>query len=497
MFKHNSFFKKLRNQLLSINDSIESSFNKLNSFINNLKKNKFDKHNRAFYIIGSIVILTLGYFLLPTIYDKSIVKSKIKNQILKNYNIEIDFNDKVTYGLLPTPHFNSKKLSIMKDDGQIAIVNNFKVFINFDKFFSINNIKIKDIIFKKVDFRLNKNDISFFNDLLFIEKINNKIFFKNSNIFFLDAEKEEVLFINKIKEGKYFYDENNQENMVIFKNEIFNVPYKVLFRNNKLTRKLVTEFDSNKIRLSVKNNIDYGDDIKKGILNIMFINHNTSIKYDIKKNSLLFSSSDRKDNFEGAIFFKPFYLQADFRYNQLNSKLFLNEKSILHEIIKSEILNNKNLSMDIKLKINKLTNINHLNDIILKLGVQEGNLTLSNSSLKWKNDLNIILKESFINFDDNEVKLIGKIIFDYRQIENFYKSYQVKKKNRKKVEQIDVDFVYNFSSKKISFDNVKIDNKSDQNLEKFINNFNSADTKLINKVIFKNFINNFFSAYAG
>ena len=52
-------------------------------------------------------------------------------------------------------------------------------------------------------------------------------------------------------------------------------------------------------------------------------------------------------------------------------------------------------------------------------------------------------------------------------------------------------------SKKISFDNVKIDNKSDQNLEKFINNFNSADTKLINKVIFKNFINNFFNAYAG
>ena len=237
--------------------------------------------------------------------------------------------------------------------------------------------------------------------------------------------------------------------MVMFKNEIFNVPYKVLFRNNKLTRKLITEFDSNKIRLSVKNNINYSDDIKKGILDIMFINHNTSINYDIKKNSLLFSSLDRKNNFEGAIFFKPFYLQADFKYNQLNSKLFLNERSILHEIIKSEILNNKNLSMDFKLEIDNLTNINHLNNIVLKIGVQEGNLTLSNSSLKWKNDLNIVLKESFINFDDNEIKLIGKIIFDYRQIENFYKSYQVKKKNRKKIEQIDVDFVYNFSSKKL------------------------------------------------
>ena len=51
--------------------------------------------------------------------------------------------------------------------------------------------------------------------------------------------------------------------------------------------------------------------------------------------------------------------------------------------------------MDIKLKIDNLTNINHLNDIVLKLGVQEGNLNLSNSSLKWKNDMNIVLKESF------------------------------------------------------------------------------------------------------
>ena len=49
----------------------------------------------------------------------------------------------------------------------------------------------------------------------------------------------------------------------------------------------------------------------------------------------------------------------------------------------------------------------------------------------------------------------------------------------------------------MSFDNVKIDNKSSQNLDRFINNFNSADTKFINKVIFKNFINNFFSAYSG
>ena len=103
-------FKKLKKQFLSINDSIENYFDKFNLFIVRIKKNKIDQNNKAILIVGTLIILTLGYFLLPTIYDRNSVKSQIKNQLVQNFGIEVKFQEKITYGLLPKPHFNSKNL---------------------------------------------------------------------------------------------------------------------------------------------------------------------------------------------------------------------------------------------------------------------------------------------------------------------------------------------------------------------------------------------------
>ena len=84
MSKQNILSKKLKKQFLSINDSIESNFNKSRLFFLNLKKTKLYENNKVILIIGTFVILTLSYFLIPTLYDKNIIKSEIKNQIFKN-----------------------------------------------------------------------------------------------------------------------------------------------------------------------------------------------------------------------------------------------------------------------------------------------------------------------------------------------------------------------------------------------------------------------------
>ena len=496
MFKHNLIFKKLKKPFLSINDLIESYFDRLSSFIIKLKKNKYDEHNKAFIIIGTLIILTLGYFLLPTIYDRNIVKSKIQNQLFKKFNIEVRFEDKISYGLFPKPHFNSKNLIIINNKKKIAKIKNFKIFINFDKFFSINNVVTKNAIFKKADFNINKDDFLFFSKLLFLDKINDKIIFKDSNIFFLN-DKKEVLFINKIKKGTFFYDEKNLENIILSKNEIFNIPYRIIFKNNRINKNFSTEFNSKKIRLNVENETDYNKEVKKGILNMRFINKSTSINYDIKKDLIKFSSIDKRNSYNGQIDFKPFYLNVNFNYEQINSKNFLYENSIFHEIIKSQILNNKNLNLDIDFNVKKLTNINHLNNIALKIAIQEGDIILNNSNFMWKNDLKITLKESFLTYDDNGVKLIGKINLDYENIDSFYKTFQIRKKNRKDIKLIEIDFIYSFTSKEMSFDNVKINNLSNVNLEKFLDKFNSKESKLTNMVVFKNFMNSFFSAYDG
>ena len=73
MSKHNLSIKKIKKQFLSINDLIESNFNKLKYFNQNYKKIIFNKDNRVFLGIGIAVILTLFYFLLPTFYNKNII----------------------------------------------------------------------------------------------------------------------------------------------------------------------------------------------------------------------------------------------------------------------------------------------------------------------------------------------------------------------------------------------------------------------------------------
>ena len=59
-----------------------------------------------------------------------------------------------------------------------------------------------------------------------MEPNENKIIIKKSNIFFENSD-EELLFLNKIKNSKFYFDSYNLENVLISKNEIFNIPYTV------------------------------------------------------------------------------------------------------------------------------------------------------------------------------------------------------------------------------------------------------------------------------
>ena len=70
MSKHNFLNKKVKKQILSINDLIESNFNKIKYFRSNYKKILLSKENRVVLLAGTVVILTLSYLLIPTFYDK-------------------------------------------------------------------------------------------------------------------------------------------------------------------------------------------------------------------------------------------------------------------------------------------------------------------------------------------------------------------------------------------------------------------------------------------
>ena len=236
---------------------------------------------------------------------------------------------------------------------------------------------------------------------------------------------------------------------------------------------------------------------KEGKIDILFLNKDTSINYQIQKNLLTFSSSNNKNFYDGKIDFKPFYLSTNFNYEGINIKNFFDENSILIDFIDSEIFTNKNFSADLSFNVKKITNINQLSNLKFNVLIEEGKVNFSNSSIMWGEDCKITINDSLLSINDYGINVIGKIILSFKDIDKFYSSFQIQKKNRKKIKKIQLDYVYNFNTKNMSFDNIKVDNARNPELENFINNFNSQQDRAFNKITFKNFINNFLNIYSG
>ena len=147
--------------------------------------------------------------------------------------------------------------------------------------------------------------------------------------------------------------------------------------------------------------------------------------------------------------------------------------------------------------MNDITDIDELNKLALDVNIDQGEIILSGSNIMWKDACKIILSESLLSYDGEEINIIGKFIFNFKNINNLYSTFQINKNNRKDIKTIEIDFIYNFNENKIAFDNVKVENFPNADLQKFLDEFNSKNKKIFNKITFKNFVNNFFKIYAG
>ena len=495
MRKQNLLSKKIGKQILSINNLLESYFNSLRRFILDVKRLRFDKNNKVFLVIVPIIFLTLVYFLIPTAYNKEMIQKEIKNQINQKYNISIKFDNRIQYNFFPKPHFSSKNLLILNEQKKIGEVKNFKIYINFKNFFKFNQIQIQDIILDKVDFNLRKSDLSFFTTLLKTEPNRNKIKIKRSNIFFTSKDNE-VLLINQINDSQIYYDFKNLKNVFVSKNKVFNIPYKLIIGNDKLNEILDFELVSKKLVLKIENQTDYKMEDDKGSLKLTFKNKSNTFNYQIKQNSMDVFLSDTNKTFKGLLEFKPFYLVSNINYQTFRIKdLFKNPFFI--EILKSQILNNKNLNALINFDVKNVYDFDRFSDLSLKLKIEDGNYNFSNSNIIWKENVKVFFSDASLNFDKEKIYLNGRTSFDVKNKDEFYKFFQIKKELRKNIQKIELDINYDFNEEKITFDNLRIDNRSNKKIEEIVSNFNSSNKRFLNKITFKNFVNDILIAYFG
>ena len=74
----------------------------------------------------------------------------------------------------------------------------------------------------------------------------------------------------------------------------------------------------------------------------------------------------------------------------------------------------------------------------------------------WKDDLDINFEDCIVSYDRENINLIGTININVKDIDDFYKSFQVKKTDRKKIKKMKFDFNYDLNQRDVKFSNIKI-----------------------------------------
>jgi hypothetical protein len=491
-----SFFNSLKvlitsKKKLSLNERIENFFNNLKVLITSKKKIKVNLLNldkRIIMSAGAVIILIFTYFLIPTFYDQNSVKISLKNQIQEKYNLEVKFEKDLRYSLFPKPHFYIKDLIINYKDNDLAKTDITKIYISINNFFLLKNIKVKNLFFKQTEFYIDSKNFDFFEKILNSNKSKNYINFKNSKLFYQNIN-EDVVFLTNIINLRFLYDDEFNQQLYTSL-EIFNVPLKIKIVNNSEKKNTFIEMDSYNLRLNIQNNFNYNKENIPGLLTFKVINKLKKISYIMNKNSLNFNSVE--SDIKGRIDFKPFYLSSDLKFSELDMRKLFRNNSIFLDLLKADILNNQSLNSVINVNFEKIKNINYLKNFDLKIYFEEGKIFIKDSTFNWKSSILITIDNVELISAGNKIIFIGTLSFDFKDIDDFYSQYQIKKNYRKKINKIKLDFLLNLTNNEIQFDNIKVDGSSKQITDNYINNLNSKKLNLFNRVILKNSIKEFF-----
>ncbi len=496
MNNHNNFVKFINKTNLALNRLIKKNFNKLN--FDNL--HKITKSNKLVLSFVVLIILFLSYLSIPNVYDKTEISKKLNNQLQKKFNLNFNLSKDIKYNFFPRPHFIFKNTSILKNQIEISQVEELKIFITLKNLFSYKNFEVQNLIIEKSNFNLNNQTYNFFTELLDSNFKNNKIVIKDSSIFFRN-HKDEVLFINKILKMKYFYDNKSLQNKLVFKNQIFNLPYSVELSKDNIEKKIFSKINLFFLKLKIDHELDFNNEIKKGLANFTLNKNKFKATYSIDKNNFIFDLFDNFENSEisynGKINFNPFYSNLKGTLKEINILQFLNSNSIILQFLKTQILNNKNLNFDLNIYANKSQSFSNFTKINLNSKILEGLIDIDNTKFSWKDNVDFFLEDSLVYVKEGELILDGKLRLIIKNSNEIYKFLQTPKNYRTKFKNIELNLIYNFDRKTADLNNILIDKNNNKNVNDVLKNFIFKKNNLQNRVYLKNLLNRAVKSYAG
>jgi hypothetical protein len=219
------------------------------------------------------------------------------------------------------------------------------------------------------------------------------------------------------------------------------------------------------------------------------------------KNIFIFNLFDNLENsnflYEGEINFNPFYSKLTGTIKKINLFYLFDSNGLINQFLKSEILNNKNLNLNLNFYAGKSSNFRDFKNIFFNSKIQEGFIDIDNTKFSWKDSVDFLLKDSLIYVKDGELILDTKLDLTIKNADTIYKFLLTPKNTRTELKKIKANFVYNFDQKIINLDNIIIDNNSDKKVNELLKNFILKKNKLQNRVYLKNILNRAIKFYAG
>ena len=305
------------------------------------------------------------------------------------------------------------------------------------------------------------------------------------------------MFINHIESAKYVYDPKEFKNILYSKNNIFNLPYSMELSNNEEEKKLNSKINIESFGLLLQNQISYGDELKSGLLEFNKLNSKSIAEYKASKNYFEFKLFDKaqksKFSYNGKLNFRPFHYYLEGSVYSIDFSHLFSANAIIIQLLKTEILNNKNIDFKLNISANKIKNFDNFKNIFVNSKIQEGLIDFDQTKLSWKNHVNFSLSDSLIYIENGKLVLDANSEIKLNNLCEIYKFLITPKKLRKKVNKMNINFTYVFDEKTLNLNDIKIDGVVHKNL----NEINFKENSLQNKIYLKKFLNNAIESYAG
>ena len=453
---------------------------------NNFKISSFNKY---LIILIGLLFFYLFYLLIPLLYEKNWVQTNIESKLRSEFNLNISASADISYRILPAPHFLIKNSIILIESNEkqkpIADIKSLKVFLSQVNFFDKEKVNFKKVVISNANFSLLRSDLKSLKASSNNKFSSKKIEVNTSNIFFKN-EVDEIISIVKINKSIIFFDDERKLNLFNLKGETFAVPFIFEFMSeNNSTKNKKINFEAKSLKLSIFNKSEIkNDNLVNGKNIISFLNSSIITKYDIKDELIIFASENSmlknsKFNYGGELSINPFDLKLDV---DLGDYKMFKINSLLTEFVKSGLLFNENISVDLSIASKSNAKSKVFQNTKINLNIINGKINFDNT--EFVNDKIGLLKVNNSNLflENNDLILSANILVDIKNLDSFFSFLNTNKLSRKNIKNIFINLDYNFSTNEIEFNDVRVDkNKISDQLMLLIDDFADSDFKNLTK----------------